>query len=233
MSAAALSPTPAGAGFFGKLPGRGDFLRRDVAPGFVELWDGWLARALAESREAIGPDWTELFLTAPVWHFLVGAERGGGWAQAGVLCPSVDRVGRCYPLTVLAPLADGSGPATVDWGDWYRAAEDVAVAAVQDEIEPESFMGRVADLGLPRLPLAGEDRLLGAGDAADPAFLAPLVAPGGAGLWWTEGSEIVAPAALHCPEGLPAPARFAALLDGAWAEHGWPVDAAPLSEGLP
>lgn len=223
MSAAALSAAPAGAGFYGKLPGRGDFLHRGLDAGFVELWDGWLARALAESRAAIGPDWTELFLTAPVWRFLIGAVRGGGMAQAGLLCPSVDRVGRCYPLTVLAPVAAEPGPATADWGDWFRAAEDAAVAAVQDEIGAESFMGRVADLGRPRLPGGGEDRLLRPG-AADPAFLAGLVAPGAGGLWWSEGSEIVAPAVLHCPEGLPAPARFAGLLDGFWAEHGWPVE---------
>ena len=78
MPAASVS---AGAGCFGKLPGRGDFLRRDLDGVLVERLDAWLAEALSVSREALGRDWQELYLTAPVWRFLLGAGRRTGWRR--------------------------------------------------------------------------------------------------------------------------------------------------------
>lgn len=225
MPAAALNLAPGTPGCFGKLPQRGDFLRRGLEAAVVEAWDDWIARGLSASRDAIGSDWTELYLTAPVWAFVLGAGASvTGAAQAGILCPSADRVGRCYPVAVVAPLAGPGDPDRRAAGDWFAEAEEAAVAVVEERLDPETFFARVARLGLPGFGAEARDlRLDGAG--APPEALAPAIAAGGAGLWWTEGSEIVEPATLLCPRGMPDPARFAALLDGSWAEHGWDVPA--------
>lgn len=45
---------------------------------------------------------------------------------------------------------------------------------------------------------------------------------GGHSLWWTSGSQRVAPVLLICT-GLPDPGRFAAMLDGQWQQQGWSV----------
>jgi type VI secretion system protein ImpM len=42
------------AGFYGKLPSHGDFLRRRVSDAFLGVWDGWLQRCMAASRSALG-----------------------------------------------------------------------------------------------------------------------------------------------------------------------------------
>ena len=40
---------PGAAGLFGKLPARGDFVRRNLPASFVAAWDSWLAGVLAEA----------------------------------------------------------------------------------------------------------------------------------------------------------------------------------------
>jgi type VI secretion system protein ImpM len=39
-------------------------------------------------------------------------------------------------------------------------------------------------------------------------------------LWWTEGSEHIAPSLLVC-QGLPQMRGISGLIDGAWRQHGW------------
>ena len=91
-------------GFFGKLPSHGDFLRRQVSDAFVGVWDGWLQECLAASRAELGDRWLDVYLTSPVWRFACAAGTCGPAPVVGVMVPSVDRVGRYFPLTLVAEL---------------------------------------------------------------------------------------------------------------------------------
>ena len=123
---------------------------------------------------------------------------------------------------VLAPVTqDAAAPGL---GAWYAEAEAAAIAAVEERKMPEAFLDHLPRLGRPRA-VRGGDLWLSPGAAPDPLALAPGLAAGDAGLWWSAGSPLVEPATLLCPRGMPDPARFAALLDGSWAEHGWDVPA--------
>ena len=97
-------------GFYGKLPSHGDFLRRRVSDAFVGVWDGWLQECMAASREALGDKWLDVYLTSPVWRFSCAAGTCGPAAVVGVMVPSVDRVGRYFPLTLVAELPNGASP---------------------------------------------------------------------------------------------------------------------------
>src|SRR5574337_1028442 len=94
------------AGWHGKLPALGDFASRRLDAGFVEPWDAWLSHGLARLRQQ--PGWPGAYLASPSWRFVLlpgvlpGAAGEGCWA--GVLMPSVDRVGRYYPLTIALAL---------------------------------------------------------------------------------------------------------------------------------
>ncbi|MGE0797092.1 MAG: type VI secretion system-associated protein TagF [Lautropia sp.] len=107
-SVAAPAIAVAAAGWYGKLPALGDFASRRLPDEFVRPWDDWLQTSLAIARDAGGPGWLDLYLTFPVWRFVVppGLLGAGGWL--GVLLPSVDRVGRCFPLTICTPVVAGA-----------------------------------------------------------------------------------------------------------------------------
>lgn len=134
-------------GWYGKLPSLGDFASRRLAPEFIERWDLWLGEGLAAQRAALGEAWLEAYLNSPVWRFVLmpgvmpdavpGAPANAlsASAVAGVLMPSVDRVGRYFPLTIVAPLArppDGAG-GVEELLAWLHRLEDVALDALQDD----------------------------------------------------------------------------------------------------
>src|ERR1700733_10821549 len=88
-------------GLYGKLPTHGDFLRRRVTDDFVAAWDEWLQHCIPDGRVALGEAWLETYLTRPVWRFPLSTNVSETAPVAGVLAPSVDRVGRYFPLTLL------------------------------------------------------------------------------------------------------------------------------------
>ena len=152
-------------GWYGKLPALGDFASRRLPPEFVEPWDRWLAAGLAAWREH-DAEWLDAFLAAPTWRFVLGADlpfdRSPGYA--GVLMPSVDRVGRYFPLTVARARANGqsSTPAS-----WLEALEKMAVAALVEDWSAERF----------------DDALAGLDDVAESG---PEWPGKGTTLWWCE-----------------------------------------------
>src|ERR1051326_5604040 len=95
---------PAQTGFYGKLPSQGDFLTRRLPREFVAPWDAWLQQGIAASRALLESDWEESYRSAPVWRFLLAPGVCGDAAWAGLLQPSMDRVGRYFPLTIAAKL---------------------------------------------------------------------------------------------------------------------------------
>src|SRR5512139_3843786 len=99
-----LPAPPSMPGWYGKIPNLGDFASRRLPSRFIVAWDDWLQRALASSRAQLGGQWLDLYLTSPVWRFLLMPGVCGSAAWAGVLMPSVDRVGRYFPLTIALEL---------------------------------------------------------------------------------------------------------------------------------
>lgn len=92
------------AGWYGKIPAKGDFVGSGLPREFVGPWDDWLQRALVDSRQVLEQRFDELYLTFPIWRFLLAPGLAGASGWCGVLSPSVDRVGRCFPLTIAQPL---------------------------------------------------------------------------------------------------------------------------------
>lgn len=89
-----MSSLPPAFGYFGKLPCAGDFLRRDLSPGFLVPWDAWLQRLMTDL------DASDAYLRAPIWRFALAPGLCGPRAASGILLPSVDRVGRRFPFCI-------------------------------------------------------------------------------------------------------------------------------------
>jgi type VI secretion system protein ImpM len=236
-------------GLYGKLPTHGDFLRRRVADDFVAAWDAWLQRCILESRAALGEQWLETYLTSPVWRFAFGPRVCGTAAVAGLLVPSVDRVGRNFPLTVVwpTPVEFSTLEVPLRFREGFESAEQLILDTLaQEQLDFAAFDRQVMELASYfEAPLGGEGlRLTGVAAqsvlnrlprpqciplSAAAALEAPALQLLGGhldrqepalALWWTDGSAAVDPSWL-VSRGLPEPASYSAMLDGAWLDAGW------------
>jgi type VI secretion system protein ImpM len=126
-------------GWYGKLPTLGDFASRRLDAAFIEPWDLWLGEGLAAQREQLGADWLDAYLGSPVWRFVLMPQvlpgEIGATPLAGVLMPSVDKVGRYFPLTLVTPLPvlPRSAAQIEALLGWLHRLEDVAVDAMHDD----------------------------------------------------------------------------------------------------
>ena len=179
-------------GYFGKVASHGDFVSRRLPVDFVSQWDLWLQTGLQYSRELLCERWLETYLNSPIWHFSLGAEVCGRAAMAGVLMPSVDRVGRYFPLTLAASLhqyeeAQGQQSA------WFETLENLALGSLS-----------------PGFALATLDSALA---ALEQELLLPAPAAPGQALFWSGASSLSPPALLACGQ-LPSAAQFHTMLSG-------------------
>jgi type VI secretion system ImpM family protein len=122
-------------GFYGKLPSHGDFLRRRASDSFVTGWDAWLQAGMTASRSALGDAWLDTYLTSPVWRFACESGACGSTSVVGVLVPSIDRVGRYFPLTVVAELPVDVSVVTVATRGvpFFEAAERLLIETLAAE----------------------------------------------------------------------------------------------------
>jgi type VI secretion system protein ImpM len=86
--------------WFGKIACLGDFASRRLPQDTAQIFDTWLARGVEASRGQLGERWMNVYLTSPLWRFALapGVIDTRWWF--GVLMPSVDNVGRYFPLLV-------------------------------------------------------------------------------------------------------------------------------------
>ena len=239
MSQVDTRSDPGAAGFYGKLPSLGDFLTRRLPAQFVQPWDLWLRESVAASQAQLAQDWLDHYLTSPIWRFVLSPGIAGQTGWAGVLMPSVDRVGRYFPLTLASPLVQGANPFLfLCTPDWFERAEAVALSGLDEGFDLTEFDTRVLALGStqaqapapplePTDPAVREAWQIEVPSAAQLPQACPVLVARAMeevffaySLWWTTGSERVAPSLLAC-QGLPAPDGFAALLAGDWRGRGW------------
>lgn len=209
-------------GWYGKLPALGDFASRRLAPEFVEPWDDWLAQGLAAWRGAVPEGWRDEYFAGPSWRFVLpagtlpGAAGRGAWA--GVLMPSIDRVGRCFPLTLAQPIAALPTDAvdTERLLRWLQRLDDVAADAVHDNWDIGLLEAALHTTGgwPPAAPQAGDTEALLAG-------IDLHAHPDGHGLWL--GLDGDGRTRLRVEAGLPVEADFRALLRGLPAGHSAPL----------
>ncbi|KAA5612722.1 type VI secretion system-associated protein TagF [Rhodovastum atsumiense] len=148
------------AGFFGKLPARGDFVRGGLSRKTVAAWDGWVQSVLPAARAAIGPEgWDAIWRAAPCWRLALPAALAGGTPFSGVWLPSTDAVGRAFPL-----LAGAEAGAPED--AFLAAIEASCRAAIEGCEEPAALAARLAALAVPPPAEAAPGRWWRGGDAA-------------------------------------------------------------------
>lgn len=130
------------------MPSLGDFFRVDLPSSFVDPWDAWLQRGLRSAKAELNDQWNDCFMSAPIWRFTLAKGLVGPSAMMGVLMPSVDRVGRQFPLTLAMPIAQVDDVPLAHFGaeDVFENLEGVALGALEDGITRDMLKGRLVQV---------------------------------------------------------------------------------------
>lgn len=232
-------------GLFGKLPAKRDFIALNAPSGFLAVYEKWLQGGLTASRLELGNRWQEAYLNAPIWRFWLGGSHGGQ-TVAGAFMPSVDGVGRYFPLTVFAAASPGAAipPPELDPQDpWFEAVEDFLLQALEPQASYEAVAQRLAILPIPHdhhlaappqdmVRLADGTIVSAAIGSGFPERLAALRVEDHARAYahscylWTVGGPNFEPLALT-GHALPDPYLFAGLLTGRFDGHLAPERSGP------
>jgi type VI secretion system protein ImpM len=212
-------------GWYGKLPSLGDFAGRRLPPEFINAWDEWLQAVLQAVQDALGEGWLNSYLTTPIWRFalLPGLAGPSGWA--GVLMPSVDRVGRYFPLTIATELPSHTAVADAVFAgaDWFAGLEEAALEMLGSGQGPDELEAALANLAFKLPQTAAVEESVGAPQALRSTEAFEWVAKaraltawsqqkGWRALWWTRGRVDGGPL-MFASSALPTAAEFAKLLE--------------------
>lgn len=229
------------AGWFGKIPSRGDFISRRLPGSFIELWDTWLQRAMIVSRIHLGERWLDLYLSSPIWRFILMPGICGDNLWTGVFMPSIDKVGRYFPLTIAIQIKPCPEILSTAFSaqSWYDSLEQIALASLDVNQSPEALdrhlvihpfpTSSISSTSTPSIELANwwtvnpQPGLVAQKNLILPSvsMLAELFEAAGENLfmsigqgksiWWNDSPDI-GTAQLLCFTGLPSENNFSALL---------------------
>lgn len=140
------------AGWYGKIPSLGDFISRRLPESFRSPWDTWLQRAISSSRAQLGEHWLNLYLTSPIWRFILMPGICGDNLWIGVLMPSIDRVGRHFPLTIALQIKPYPEVlfAAFSAHAWYASLEQIALTTLNVNISPEDIDQKLINYPFPK-----------------------------------------------------------------------------------
>jgi type VI secretion system protein ImpM len=193
-------------GLYGKLAARRDFVTLHASRSFLDAWEPWIERGLATSRADLGSAWTGTFLTAPIWRFWLGKDICGT-SVGGAMMPSVDGVGRHYPLAVMVQAGDGDAIISPDIDSqdgWFESAEALLLATLETDA---TFEGVAEALDRLRPPAAASPERLAHARQREGLYAA-------VSFWWTAGGG-TSTATGFCRRGMPDASLFAPMLSGA------------------
>jgi len=176
-------------GWYGKLPNLGDFASRRLPPDFIDGWDEWLQRGLAAARGE--PAWQQRYLVAPILRFWLGPGVLAEGAWAGLMMPSVDRVGRHFPLTLAQPA--GSLADTLAAQAWFDRLDAAARKVLDVSFTVDDF-----------------ERELAAVEADEMSAEVSPSSTAAQSAWWHDDAQPP-----RCFDGLPPAHEFAALFGAA------------------
>jgi type VI secretion system protein ImpM len=225
-------------GLFGKLPAHGDFIHRNLPSDVINIWDEWLQHFIASSRAQMGEEWLNIYLTSPVWRFVFspGVLDNNSWS--GVMIPSVDKVGRYYPFTVLTKIPAAINP--LDFmpqnTNWFDQIENVLIDALESDMTADDVIQTIETFQIvldtryekvmPATTNSSQVIKLISNEEQPHTLYSYLLdaslrkAHASYSVWSTLGSERVEPC-IFSVQGLPAIDGIPAMMDGEWQHWQW------------
>ena len=219
---------------FGKVSPKRDFVAVHAPRRVLDVWEPWIQGGMSASRQSLGDDWQPVFLKAPIWRFWLGDELCGT-TVIGAFMPSLDGIGRYFPLTVFACADEGEtiAPPELDpQADWFTAAEDFLLSTLDHGITYEAISSTLEQLAIPAnngaAPppemIALPDRMvsaMGSEQSFSERFASMRIAGhrnvySSATFWWTIGGEGYPQFAVS-GRRMPNPFLFTEMLTGRFA----------------
>ncbi len=227
-------------GLYGKLPAYGDFIFRNLNSTFINPWDEWQQNFISASQQQMGDDWLNIYLSSPIWRFVISPGVLDNKMWAGFMMPSVDRVGRYFPISVVKPFPPTINPVNImfNFQEWFTELEAQCLSALEGKIDADELIRIMSNIEA--IP---EETYLPTQDMFDMGpMLFGLNSPQNGlngmlpyilnaalstsltsySLWTTSGSDLVSPVFFSC-QGLPPISGIASMLDGQWQQRNWKI----------
>jgi type VI secretion system protein ImpM len=145
--------------YFGKLPGRGDFVRSSAHPALIQSLDRWLSSGVELMAE--DAHWKPIYDQADAAHFaMISPHRNT--AVAGHLVPSTDLSGRRFPFVAGCAIESEKGADLMALGPlmlqpaWDRLSEAAMKARGAGEADAPALLADFAHAQVPA-PLAAPE----------------------------------------------------------------------------
>jgi len=131
------------AGFHGKIPSRGDFVSRGLSREVIAILDDWFQTGMIASKNALDKHWLAHYQVAPIWHYYLSPGIIDNNAWLGIWIPSIDKVGRSFPLTLLAPCEQqhqlSKMTQIAEFDSWLLNCEDLLLDALEADLDFDGF----------------------------------------------------------------------------------------------
>jgi type VI secretion system protein ImpM len=218
---------------YGKLPTKRDFIALNTPRSVLSTFEPWLQSAISASRTTLAGSWQNAFLNAPIWRFWLGADLCGA-SVIGAFMPSLDGIGRYFPLTLFARADDNCAippPEFNPQDDWFHHAENLLLACLHHDTSFDNVLANLDTLPIPHQDLKTSSHAV---EIRPGITFAPAPTQDFADVfqsirttdydriyastsfWWTLGGEEFAPMAIAAHR-MPDPFLFAAMLNGQFA----------------
>ena len=135
-------------GYYGKIPDKGDFISKNLPISFTDPWHRWTKESIACSKQQLQQSWEESYLTAPLYHYVLSPGVCGNVMWLGVMMPSVDKIGRYYPMTLCRSISLAANPFTVfeQYQTWLEEAENLLLTCLAEDFSLDRFDSALAQL---------------------------------------------------------------------------------------
>jgi len=217
------------AGYYGKLPLRGDFIQRNVNAEFIQVWDSWLQNVITNSKEVLNEQWLNYYLVSPIWRFYLPLQNNT--AYCGLMLPSVDKVGRYFPFAIISQVDISVPPQTLILNNekWFDDAEEIAMRALDENIDFEQLNLAIDSINQTHLSVTQTMEEISIHNFRIPLQnnmsinqgftqlnqVLPQAISKKYSFWWTAGNDHIT-GNLFCCDNMPDDNVYTAMLDGQW-----------------
>jgi len=229
-------------GYYGKIPSKGDFITKLLPRSFTDPWDTWLREVIAHTKSELGENWMEYYLTTPIYHYALSSGLCGNPVWLGVMMPSVDSVGRYFPMTICKSFSVTSNPLSLIEKNkqWLVKAEDLLLSCLDENFSQSEFdkqlsllaseesnestitlkkssMNRYQDSAW-NFPVHENENLAVVYPELVNSMLKTFYSS--FSVWHTSGSDQIN-SGFVITEGFPPQKSMTAFMDGQWEKRGW------------